>query len=297
MCRVAQDTGVRNVGTILCLGSATAFGGNAVFGKLAYDSGATVGTLLVVRFVLAALLFWTLLVARGTAGEIRALAGRDISTALALGAVIYAAQASGYFVALERMDASLLSLLIYTFPAIVAVAAVGLGRDRLDRRRLTALLLASAGVALVLAGAGTGALDPLGTALGLGTAVIYAAYILISDGVTQRVRPHLLSALVSTGAAVMLTVASALLGDLRPGELTATAWGWLACIAVVSTVGAISLFFAGLRRVGPTTASILCTAEPVVTVLSAVVIFGEVLGGVQVFGAALVLGGVLVLHA
>ena len=67
-------------------------------------------------------------------------------------------------------------------------------------------------------------------------------------------QPRVLSALVCTGAAVTLTLGSALLGELRPGELTAAGWGWLACLAVVSTVAAISLFFAGLRRVGPTTA-------------------------------------------
>ena len=46
--------------------------------------------------------------------------------------------------------------------------------------------------------------------------------------------------------------------------------GWLAGLAVVSTVGAIALFFAGLRRVGPTAASILSTLEPVVTVVAGV---------------------------
>ena len=60
----------------------------------------------------------------------------------------------------------------------------------------------------------------------------------------------MLAALVCTGAAVALPVGSALLGDLRPGELTAAGWGWLACLAAVSTVGAIGLFFAGLRGSG-----------------------------------------------
>jgi len=45
-------------GTLLCLASATAFGAMAVFGKLAYAEGATVGTLLAARFTLAAGLFW-----------------------------------------------------------------------------------------------------------------------------------------------------------------------------------------------------------------------------------------------
>jgi len=94
-----------------------------------------------------------------------------------------------------------------------------------------------------------------------------------------------------------LTVGSALLGELCPGELTAAGWGWLGCLAAVSTVASINLFFAGLRRVGPTTASILATVEPLVTVLLAFLVFGEVLGAVRLVGGALVLAAVLALHA
>jgi drug/metabolite transporter (DMT)-like permease len=268
----------------------------AVFGKLAYGDGATVGTLLAVRFVLAAGLFWALVLAGGSGQEVRALAGRDIGVGLAMGGCGYALQAGCYFAALERIDASLLSLLLYTFPAIVAGAAVALGRERMDGRRLAALGLAFGGLGLVVAGAGAGALDPVGAALGLGAAVVYSTYILVSDGIVARVRPRVLAALVCTGAAASLTVGSALLGELRPGELTAAGWGWLACLAVVSTVASISLFFAGLRRVGPTTASILATVEPLVTVLLAFLVFGETLGVVQVVGGGLVLAAVLVLQ-
>jgi drug/metabolite transporter (DMT)-like permease len=286
---------VRSSGTILCVGSAAAFGAMAVFGKLSYDEGATVGTLLAARFALAALMFWGLVVAGGAMRELRALAGRDLGLGLALGACGYAIQAGCYFAALQRIDASLLSLLLYTFPAIVAVAAVALGRERLEGRRLAALGLASGGLALVVAGAGAGALDPLGASLGLGAALVYSTYILVSEGIAGRVSPRLLSALVCTGAAVALTVATSLLGDLRPGDVTAAGWGWLACLAVVSTVGAISMFFAGLDRVGPTTASILSTVEPVVTVMLAFLVFGETLAAVQLAGGALVLAAVLAL--
>src|SRR5688500_9026325 len=150
---------MRSTGTLLCVGSAAGFGAMAVFGKLAYDNGATVGTLLAVRFALAAVLFWALVLADGSAREIRSLGRRDIALALALGACGYAAQAGCFFAALERIDASLLSLLLYTFPAIVAIAAVALGRERISGRRLTALGLASGGLALVVAGAGAGALE------------------------------------------------------------------------------------------------------------------------------------------
>ena len=287
---------MRSSGTVLCLGSAAAFGAMGIFGKLAYEDGATVGTLLAVRFVLAAGLLWALVLASGAAREMRALGGRDVGVALALGGGCYAVQAGCYFAALDRVDASLLALLVYTFPAIVVVAVIVLGRERVDGRRLAALGLASGGLALVVAGAGAGALDPLGVALGLGAAVVYSAYILTSEGVAGRVQPPVLAALVCTGAAVSLTVGAAALGELRPHELTAAGWGWLACVAAVSTVAAITLFFAGLPRVGPTTASILATAEPLTAVMLAFVAFGESLGPVQLAGGALVLGAVLVLN-
>ena len=141
---------------------------------------------------------------------------------------------------------------------------------------------------LLVAG-GAGALDPLGAALGVTAAVTYAVYILVSEGIARRVRPQVLAALVCTGAAVALTVGSAALGDLRPGALTAAGWGWLAALAAISTVGAIGLFFAGLARVGPTTASILATVEPLVTVLLAFLVFSETLTSIQLGGGALVL--------
>jgi drug/metabolite transporter (DMT)-like permease len=288
---------MRSSGTLMCLGSGAAFGAMAVFGKLAYGEGASVGTLLSVRFVFAATLFWALVLAGGAAREVRALARRDVAAGLGLGACGYALQSGCYFAALQRIDASLLSLLLYTFPAMVAAAAIALGRERIDGRRLAALGLALCGLVLVVAGAGTGALDPLGAALALAAAIVYSIYILVSDGVVGRMRPQVLSALVCTGAAASLIAGSAALGELRPGALTAGGWGWLACLSVVSTVVAISLLFAGLKRVGPTTASILATIEPLVTVVLAFVVFGETLGPLQLVGGALVLCAVLVLNA
>jgi drug/metabolite transporter (DMT)-like permease len=288
---------VRCSGTLLCLASAAAFGAMAAFGKLAYEAGATVGTLLSVRFVLAAALLWALVLAGGAARPVGALGAREVAVALALGGGGYAIQAGCYFAALERIDASLLSLLVYTFPAIVAVAAIALGRERADARRLTALALALGGLALVVGGGAAGGVDPLGAALGLGAAVVYSTYILVSEGVARRVPPRVLAALVCSGAAVSLTIGAAVTGQLRPGAVTAAGWGWLACIAVVCTVAAVGLFFAGLARVGPTTASILATLEPLVTVLLAFLFFGEMFGATQLAGGAVMLAGVLALNA
>ena len=288
---------VNRAGTLFCLASAAAFGAMAIFGKLAYEQGATAGTLLATRFILAAGVFWAVLLVRRRTREVRALGRRDVVLALLLGAIGYAAQASFYFSALERIDASLLALLLYTFPAMVTVAAVAIGRERFEVRRAVALILASGGGVLIVGGAGTGALDPLGTVLGLAAAATYSAYILTSDGVAGRVRPEVLAAIVCTGAAISLTIGLAALGLLEPGAVTAAGWAWLVCLALVSTVAAIALFFAGLRRVGPTAAAILSTVEPLVTVLLAFAVFGETLTPLQLAGGALVLAAVPVLHA
>jgi drug/metabolite transporter (DMT)-like permease len=287
----------RSSGTVFCLSSGAAFGSMAIFGKLAYDEGANVATLLAVRFTIGAVLFWALVAAQGSLRDARALARRDVGISLALGAAGYAAQAGLYFVALERIDASILALLLYTFPAMVTVAAVAIGRERFSARRIAALGLTSGGLVLVLAGAAAGAFDPLGAGLAVGAAVVYTIYILVSERAAVRISPYLLSALVCTGAAVTLTLGSSLIGQLHPVDVTAKGWLWLGCIAVVSTVVAIGFFFAGLRRVGPSTASILATVEPVVTVFLAFLVFGETLAAVQIVGAALVLTSVVVLQA
>jgi drug/metabolite transporter (DMT)-like permease len=288
---------MRSSGTLFSLASGAAFGSMAIFGKLAYGQGVTTGTLLAARFTIGAALFWVLVAAGGSLRETRGLTRRDVRLAVVLGAVGYAAQAGLYFVALQRIDASILELLLYTYPAMVAVAAVVLGRERVNARRVAALGLTSVGLVLVLAGTAAGKFNLVGALLGVGAAVVYTIYILSSERIAGRLSPYVLSALVCTGAAVTLTLGSAALGELRPGDVTPEGWLWLGCIGVVSTVAAIGFFFAGLRRVGPTNASILATSEPVVTVFLAFLVFSETLGSVQILGAALVLASVVVLQS
>lgn len=289
-----MDPAGHRLGSALCLGSAVAFGALAVFGKLAFDAGVGVLTLLFVRFALAAPILWVLALNRRS--DFTAAGTRTLLAALTLGAIGYAMQAGLYFAALERMDASVLSLLLYTYPAFVTVAAIALGRDTPNRRRIGALLVSSAGVSLVLVGAGGGGFDWLGAAMGVGAALSYTAYILVSDRVGGRLDPLPLSALVTTGAGVTFGIAGASTGSLDAG-FAGEGWAWLGAIALVSTVTPIVLFFAGLRRVGPSMAAILSTLEPPTTVALAFLVFGESLTAVQLAGGALVLGAVVVLNA
>ncbi|MFI7332483.1 DMT family transporter [Micromonospora aurantiaca (nom. illeg.)] len=293
------------MGAALCLLSAACFGAMAVFGKLAYDAGVPPTSLLLVRFGLAAALLWLVLLTRpglrraapGDAGDGRRATrrGRVVAVALGLGAIGYATQASLYFSALELMDASLLALILYTYPVMVTVAAVLLGRDRLTPGRGAALVAASGGTLLVLLGAGGAGFHPLGALLAFAAAVTYTVYILVSDTVVHRLAPVALSALVMTGAAGTLGARALVTGgvDLSFGW---RGWFWLAAIAVVSTVVAMLAFFAGLRRTGPSTAAILSTFEPVVTAALATLALGEALTLAQLAGGALVLSSVAVLQ-
>ena len=280
------------MGPLLCLLSAAGFGAMAIFGKLAYDAGVEVGDLLLVRFALAAAL---LLAVAAATGALRGLPRRSVLAGLGMGAIGYATQSGLYFDALERMDASLLALILYVYPALVLIGAVALGRERASVRRVAALLIALAGTALVLVGAASGSLDALGTAMGFGAALAYTVYILTGDRVGAGEPPAALAAFVCLGATCTFALASVVRGGPELG-FGADGWAWVGAIALVSTVAAILCFFAGLARVGPSAASILSTLEPLVTVALAAAAFGESLGAVQLVGGALVLGAVLVMQ-
>ena len=148
----------------------------------------------------------------------------------------------------------------------------------------------------MLAGAASGTLDPLGTAMGFGAALAYTTYILVGDRVVAGVPPVALAALVCTGATGTFARRRARHG--RPGARLRRRGLGLARRdrARSARSRAVLAFFAGLARVGPSAASILSTLEPVVTVGLAAAAFGESLGAVQLAGGALVLSAVVVMQ-
>jgi drug/metabolite transporter (DMT)-like permease len=275
----------RRVGFAACLLSATGFGALPVLGKHAYDTGLGPLSLLWGRFGLTALAFWLLVIfvvrpARPAAGV--------VVIGLLMGALGYAVEAGLFFVALERIDASLVELLLYAYPAIVTGAALAVGREAPGPRLLGALALATLGVIGVFAGSLATGVDPAGLALGLGAAAVYAAYVLVGERAVAAVHPILLAALVATGATASFTAAGLVRGGL-PLPRTADGWTAVAVIAAVATVVPMAALFAGIKRVGAPTASIVSTFEPVVTVVLAGLVLGETLSLVEAAGAACVL--------
>lgn len=279
-------------GVAFVVASATAFGAMAIFARYAYRDGVDTTTLLALRFSIAA----AFLVIACLATRVRWPRGLDLATLVGLGAVGYAGQAASFFTALTLAPAGLVALLLYLNPAIVAVLAAWRGHDKLAPGTIGALAIALAGTALTvgpaLAGSTSG-VQPAGVALGVLSALVYAVYIIVSTGVASRVDPLAMSTVVITSAAVLFDALALVRGPVLPAG--AGGWTAVAAIALVSTVAAITWFFAGLKRIGPTRASTLSTVEPVVTVVLAALVLDERITAVQLLGGGLILGAVVLL--
>lgn len=281
-------------GLLLCLLATAGFGSMGVLAKLAYGEGASVLTLLSVRFAIGAALLWAFAAHRGVARI--AAAPRAAAGALGMGLLLYSAESGLYATALTHISASLAELLMFTYPAIVVVAAIALRRETASRRRLGAVAVATGGVALVLLGGSAGAIDPVGVGLALGAALLYAAYVLTTHHISGALHPLTFAALVCTGAAISFTLFGTASGDLRLGGVHAEAWLWITTIAVLSTAVGMSAFIAGVERLGPSRASIMSALDPIIAVVAAALVFGDQLGPVQLLGGMLVVSAVVILQ-
>lgn len=219
--------------------------------------------------------------------------GKTLLLLLAMGCVGYVGEASCYFFALEYAPVGLVSLLLYTYPGIVTIFARLFLREHLSPARWVALVLAAGGSVLAIwpALSGAAGVKPIGVVLGLGTAVIYAAYILAGAKIPRTVHPLTQASVIAlSGGAVLFGVALAR-GDAFPA--TPRAWAGTAGLAVLCTTFAVTAFLAGLAIVGPVRASILSVIEPVATIAVGAIALGERLAPIQFAGGGLILGAAI----
>lgn len=283
---VARPRG-RALGIAYVVASGLCFGSMPLFARLAAQDGVDTPTLLLLRFASAAAVMWSLAALRGT----RLPRGRALAILVAMGAVGYAGQAFCYFTALRHASAGLVALLLYLYPALVALLARAVFHHPLSRAQLGAVALALLGSVLTVGRPGAG--TSLGVLFGLAAPVIYSAYILAGSRLPQAVTPTASTAVVTTSAALVYGAVVA----ARGAHLPATGSGWLgvAGIALVGTVLAIGFFLAGLERVGPVRASVYSSVEPAFTLLLAALFLGEAATLPRLAGGALIIGAVILL--
>ena len=254
------------------------------------------------RFAIAAPLAWVVVWtrrARGGPGPSSAPAMRFTGAGLLFGLVALAA-----FAALDHLAASLYTVLIYTYPAMVALGAIALGR-RPTPGLWWAVALSSLGIALTVPEVFDNPdADGLGLVLALLNAGLYAAYVLLTGRWMERpttpangaptaaAADGLVASAWSMAGSLVLAVAVVAVAGLRMPGSAATAAG-LVGLAVVSTTIAGTTLMLGLARLPAATAALVATIEPVLTLVWSVVLLDESLVVLQIVGAALVLAGVV----
>jgi drug/metabolite transporter (DMT)-like permease len=280
------------VGVTVVLISATAFGTNAIFAKLAYRAGLGTAQTLAFRFVLAAVGMWMLAVILKQ-NPLR-FERRQLLTLLALGGLFYTAQSLTYFTALRTLPASLCVLIAYLYPSQVVIVGWLFLQRKVSLWHAVALVASFAGVVLLVGGAQFQLTWALAFAFAAPT--IYTGYILLGESVMSSVPAVGASAVIISGAGIAFCIIAGVEGELA---LPASAGGWAVAfaIALIPTMIAISLFLAGLLRIGAARASLLSTWEPVVTIVLAVILFGDSFTVLQVAGGLLILVAVVAVQS
>jgi drug/metabolite transporter (DMT)-like permease len=263
-----------------------AFGTVVVVGKVATDIGLSVYWVLAVRFAVATVL---------TAGILALLRqplvpvpGERLGL-LVLGAAGYAVEASFFFLALEHGNASTVTLLFFTYPAMVMLASMALGRGAPGPLLGGALVCAIAGAALVVASSGGIAVEPLGVVFSLSAGAVFSVYLLGVDRVLRRTNVLTASLWVSGSASLSLAAFSISTGRAEvPAGLDQ--WGPVAWMGVATSVAFVAKL-AGLRILGPVRTAIIGSIEPVAGAALSFVFLDEPITALMAVGGLLILAG------
>jgi drug/metabolite transporter (DMT)-like permease len=194
-----------------------------------------------------------------------------------------------YYFAIATLGVGLAILMQYVAPALI-IGFQALRGHRVGPRVIVAVVAALTGTGLLVGGLGKSVLHvpARGWVAGAGAALSFAFYILYSKRGLARYAPE-------TVLFYTFTIAAAFWSLIMPlPRILAQGYGldlWLMFLAlgVFSTLVPFACFYTGLRHLPAAEAAIVATMEPVVAVVSAALILGEGLRGVQWAGAAMVL--------
>jgi drug/metabolite transporter, DME family len=200
-----------------------------------------------------------------------------------------------YFAAVATAGVSIATLVALGLaPLLVAVGAALLGHGRPDRATAAALVVALAGLVLLVgvsAGGADGDAVLLGALAAVGGALAYAGVVLSSAGVPDGVPTT--TAGFAIGA-VLLTPVALAAGLDSTGDPVSLAL--LVYLGAVPSALAYGLFFTGVRAVPAAVASIVTLLEPLTATALAVALLGERLAPTALAGGALMLGAVTALY-
>lgn len=284
-------------GTLFALLAAFGFSFKAILVKLAYAWHAVDAVTLLALRMLFALPFFVALAWQSSSAADTQPTANDWLRLTWLGLTGYYLASILDFWGLGYINAGLERLILFLYPTLVVVIGAWLGRRRVGRREGLALALSYGGIALAFAHDLHLSTDRAGLALGsalvFGSAVAYALYLLASGGTIARLgtrRTAAYAMLISTLLVLVHFAATQPLAALRqPWPI----YGLALAMAVFSTVLPSVLLAEAIKRIGAGQVALIGSAGPIITIYLGVLLLHEPATLVQLLGAGLVLGGVL----
>lgn len=276
--------------TLLIVVSALSFGSISTLTVLTTGAGVPLLTAMAWRYLLGA----ALLAVAAPMKQLRWLPGKRIMQLMLVGGVGQALITYLSLHALEYIPVGPLAFLFYTYPAWVAVIAALRRTERLTPLRVTALVLALAGVTIMV-GAPTEKLNPIGVMLAIVSALLYSVYLPALEHVQQDIPALLSTFLLIAGAAISFVLAALFAGELFLPQ-GAAVWSNIFLLAFVSTIIAFSALIKGLSVLGPVRTAIVATVEPFFTAILGVLVLGNQLSASTLIGGVLIAAAVLVIE-
>jgi len=276
--------------TMLIVISALSFGSISVLTVLTTSAGVHLLTVMAWRYVLGAMFLGVVIQWR----QIATIRKQRIFQLMLIGGVGQALITYLSLHALEYIPVGPLAFLFYTYPAWVAMVAAIRRTERLTPIRVSALVLALAGVTIMV-GMPTQRLNPIGVMLALASALLYSVYLPSLEHLQEGIPALLATFLLIAGAAISFLIAAFVSRDLVL-PTGAAIWSNILLLALVSTVIAFSALIKGLAVLGPVRTAIIATVEPFFTAILGAVVLGSRLGISTLIGGILIASAVLIIE-
>jgi drug/metabolite transporter, DME family len=225
------------------------------------------------------------------------LPAADLGRMLVLGVLGVAASNYLYYLAIQRTNVATAIILQYTAPVWVLLYTIARGLQKPTLSRVTAVVLAVTGIALVIGIFGSGGfrLDAIGVTAALGAAVSFAIYNVGGHSILARYDRWTVLLYVILSASLFWILVNPP-WKIVAAQYSGSQWLFLLVFSLVSVLGPFSLYFAGLQHLEPTRAIVVSCLEPVFSIVIAVFALGEVMRPVQTFGILLVLVAIVVVQ-
>lgn len=251
------------------------YGLNPLFGVPLMKEGAAIESILFFRYAIAVLFLGGFLLLSRQSFKI---SWKQAGVLLILG-LLYTSSSVFLFEAYNYITSGLATTIIFLYPVLVAIIMVFL-RVVPSWPVWLSIILTFVGVVIMTQSDSTQTINPIGVILSLGSALVYALFIVIINRskIISNISNSLLTFYALTVGAIIFLGKITLSGiHITTGLTGNMAWLNLIGLAILPTVVSTATLAIATRNIGATKASVLGVFEPVTAILIGTVVFGEAL--------------------